>query len=115
MGKEEQKHREELGARIKSWREYTGYSQEDLAKYLNIPRSGVSQIEQGNRKIDSNELQKLSKLFQCSMDDLVGQETDAPDTLSLVAREAAGLSEEDKSEILRFAKFLQSKARDDTK
>ena len=104
--------RRTLGARLKEAREYSGYSQEDVASYLGTPRSAVSLIESGARKLDALDLQKLSTLYQRSMEELTGQPLEPSDTdsVSMVARAAAELSEEDQSEVLRFAQFLRARS-----
>lgn len=100
-----------LGQRLKNAREYRGFSQEDVAACLSIPRSAVSLIESGDRKIDALELSKIAKLFDCSIDEL----TDEPQqnvnaaSIEMVARLAAKLSEEDRAEVLRFAQFLTAR------
>jgi transcriptional regulator with XRE-family HTH domain len=100
-----------LGARLKDAREYRGFSQEDVAKALGISRSAVSLIESAARRLDILELRKLAALYQGRMEELTGeqaQDTD-PDSIRLVARAAAALSPEDRSEVLRFAQFLQAR------
>src|SRR6267142_6822868 len=51
----------ELGRRIRGIRENRGFTQQDLADLLSIPRPAMVQIEAGNRSLDSVELMKLSK------------------------------------------------------
>jgi|SRR5437667_9997196 len=104
-----------LGTRIKDARTYRGFSQEEVATFLGVSRSSVSLMESGQRGLDSLELRKLSQLFECSIDELVG-ETVPPKTaqssnIAMVARAAARLSDEDRKEVLRFAQFLQSRKR----
>jgi transcriptional regulator with XRE-family HTH domain len=60
-----------LGQRIRQHRDQIGYSQDDLATYLSIPRPSVSQIENGQRSVDGSELVKLAELFQVSVDELL--------------------------------------------
>jgi len=103
-----------LGMRLKDAREYRGYSQEDVAKYLGIPRSAISLTESGVRRLDILELQKLARLYQCPLEELTGNSSPTtqevePDSIKLVARAAAALSPEDRSEVLRFAQFLQAR------
>jgi Zn-dependent peptidase ImmA (M78 family)/predicted HTH domain antitoxin len=52
----------ELGQRIRQARESVSMSQDDVASRLEIPRSAISLIESGKRKIDSLELQTFSRL-----------------------------------------------------
>jgi len=57
-----------IGNRIKEIREREGLSQEGLAKRMEISRVAVSQIENGKRRICTEELIALSKIFNVSTD-----------------------------------------------
>lgn len=107
----EAKDRVALGNRLKEAREYRGFSQEEVSEYLKLPRSAISLIESGDRKLDILELKKLAKLYQCSIDELSGaaKPKEEPEAIRMVARTAAELSKEDLDEVLRFAQFLQSR------
>lgn len=100
-----------LGARLKEMREYRGFSQDEVAQYLGIPRSAVSLMESGARGLDVLEVRKLAALYHCSIDDLTANDTPHVDqqSIALVARATATLSPEDREEVLRFAEFLQSR------
>lgn len=63
-----------LGQKIKKLREDLGWSQEVLASKLNLPRPAISQIESGQRKIDSLEIKKIAKLFNTSLDELLTED-----------------------------------------
>src|ERR1700704_6697285 len=56
--------RQVLGERLKEAREYVGLKQDDVAKKLGIPRSALSNVEAGARKVDAIELAQLAKLYQ---------------------------------------------------
>ena len=60
-----------LGQKIKKLREQMGWSQEIFASKLNLPRPAISQIESGQRKVDSLELKKIAELFSVSIDELL--------------------------------------------
>src|SRR6516162_9788244 len=64
----------ELGSRLRRVRESRGYTQEEVAELLGIPRSSVVQIESGNRSVDSLELMKLSEAFGFDPKDLFADE-----------------------------------------
>jgi transcriptional regulator with XRE-family HTH domain len=101
-----------LGARLKETREYRGFSQDDVARYLGVPRSAISLIESGARGLDILELRKLAKLYECSLQELTGEtpsQVIEPESIKMVARAAAALSPQDRSEVLRFAQFLQAR------
>lgn len=53
-----------LSERLKQAREYMGLKQEDVAKSVGIPRSALSNVEAGTRKVDAIELSRLAKLYQ---------------------------------------------------
>lgn len=65
-----------LGLKVKKLREEKGISQESLAELLKIPRASLSQIENGERRINAEELSALSKIFNVSSDNLLGSEQD---------------------------------------
>src|SRR5436309_8070738 len=105
----DEKDRATIGARLRETREYSGFSQEDVAKYLGVPRSAISLIESGARGVDILELKKIAKLYQCGVDELTGAETfdlAGPDSIKLVARAADDLLPEDRIEVLRLEQIL---------
>lgn len=70
-----------FGQRIKELREQCGMSQQKLAGMLGISRPTISQIENGERKIYAEELIKLSKLFNVSVEVLLNLEKQPKVTL----------------------------------
>jgi transcriptional regulator with XRE-family HTH domain len=103
--------RVDLGDRLREAREYLELSQDEVAKALKIPRSAISLIESGQRRVDALELRELAKLYQCSVASLSGEESPAamPEDVAHLARAAATLTENDRSELARFAEFLRSR------
>ena len=65
-----------LGARLREIREYLGISQQNVAQATGIQRTAVSDIERGQRKVDSLELRKLSKLYRYPVSYLLGESGD---------------------------------------
>lgn len=104
-----------LGDRLKQAREYVGLKQEDVAKHLSIPRTALSNIEAGQRKVDALELSRMSKLYQRPLNwftnDTEVDVTEVPSEVAHVARAAASLSSQDRQELARFADFLKSRAK----
>lgn len=107
--------RQVLAEKLRQAREYVGLKQEDVARRLNIPRSALSNIEAGQRKVDALELSELAKLYQRPIAWFTGEEAAAteelPAEVAHVARAAASLSQQDRQELARFADFLKSRAR----
>lgn len=79
--------KEKISNRIKEIREGIGLSQEDLAKRMGISRVAVSQIENGKRKICTEELIQLSKIFNISTDILLNIEEDIEVILEKIKEE----------------------------
>ncbi|MFH1554743.1 MAG: helix-turn-helix transcriptional regulator [Pseudomonadota bacterium] len=105
-----------LGEKLRKAREYVGLKQEDVAKHLDIPRSALSNIESGMRKVEALELSRLSKLYQRPVAWFTGDDTpiaghELPPEVAHVARAAAALSKQDRQELANFAEFLRSRAR----
>lgn len=67
----------ELGRRIRSAREKASLSQDVVAQHLGLPRSAVSLIESGKRKVDSLELQKFSRLVGKSVLFFLNEESES--------------------------------------
>lgn len=102
--------RVQLGSRLRAAREYRGFSQDDVARHLGVPRSAVSLMESGSRRVEALELKRLSELYSCTMEELTGSsdESQPPESVQMLARAASALSPEDRQEVLQFAEFLRS-------
>ena len=103
-----------IGLRLKEAREYLALSQDEVAKAVEISRPAISLIESGERKVDAVELKKFSQLYQQPVDYFIsGEKISAgePKELAYLTRAATKLTKEDRAELLRFAKFLQSKSK----
>ena len=107
--------RQRLAERLRIAREYVGLKQDDVARHLAIPRSALSHIEAGQRRVDALELSRLAKLYQRPVTWFTGEEnppeTELPEEVAHVARAAASLSSQDRQELARFADFLKSRAK----
>lgn len=100
-----------LAARLREAREYVQLSQEEVAQILQIPRSAISLIEKGDRKVDALELKQLARLYQRSVESLTGMEAppELPQEVAHLARTASKLTSRDLEELTRFAQFLQAR------
>ena len=106
--------RQTLGERLRVAREYVGLKQDDVARHLAIPRSALSHIETGQRKVDALELTRMAKLYQRPVNYFTGEQdisSELPEEVAHVARAAASLSSQDRQELARFADFLKSRAK----
>jgi transcriptional regulator with XRE-family HTH domain len=101
-----------MGERLRQAREYLGFSQEEVAKYLNVSRSALSNIETGQRKVDALELKKLASLYKRPVTHFTGEDPAdlaVGEEVAHLARKASELSSEDRAELGRFADFLRAK------
>jgi transcriptional regulator with XRE-family HTH domain len=105
---------EQLAKRLREVREYLNLSQQFVADKTGIPRSAVSDIERGARKVDSLELRKLARLYMYPVGYFLGDE-EAGDDVRALARAVTDLTEGDRAEVVRFAQFLRYSADADRK
>lgn len=106
-------YRRQLGVRLRETREYLGLSQEEVARYLGIPRTALSNIETGQRRVDALELKRLAQLYKQPVGYLTGESpapSDLPEDVAHLARAAANLSQRDREELRRFAEYLRARA-----
>ena len=82
-----------IGSIIKSLREGSGFTQQNIAKYLNVDQSLISKFEAGERPISADMLEKLATLFGCSMS--IFNETGGEVKPLSFALRASEISEED--------------------
>ena len=101
-----------LGDRLREARKYLGLNQEEVATTIGVPRTALSDIESGQRRVEALELSRLAQLYQRSVSYFTGDEVDIefPPQVAHLARQAAELSENDLEELGRFAEFLRSRA-----
>ena len=61
----------EIGQRTAELRKRAGISQQKLAEMLGVSRTTITQIESGKRKVSADELARLSKIYNLSVDSLL--------------------------------------------
>lgn len=105
MSDETEEHTE-IGNRLREAREYVGLLQDDVANALGIPRTSLSALEAGKRKVSGVELRRLARLYRRSVAWLLGEEEVVLSDTEPLFRATAQLSEQDKEQVLKFAEFL---------
>jgi transcriptional regulator with XRE-family HTH domain len=107
-----------LASRLREAREFANLSQQFVAEQTGIPRSAISDIERGSRRVESLELKRLAALYRMPLTYFLGDNDElagtAPDpTVQALARAASEMTDGDRREVLRFAMFLQNFERPD--
>lgn len=99
-----------LGSRLKEVREYLNFSQQYISDRTGIPRSAVSDIERGARKVDSLELKKLARLYSYPVAYFLDADEDAEvgsHAIAAMARALSPLGRTEREQVYRFAEFLR--------
>ena len=102
-----------LGEKLRQAREYVGFSQDEVARFLKIPRTAVTNMESGQRKVEALELKRLAELYRQPVGHFTGEDdasASLPADVAHLARQAAKLSVKDREELGRFADFLKQRA-----
>lgn len=106
---------EDLARRLKDQRTFLNLSQQFVSEQAGIPRSAISDIERGTRRVESIELKRLAELYRMPVDYFLGRDADedvdgAPldPTVKALARTASRMNDQEKEQVLRFALFLQN-------
>lgn len=101
--------------KIKELRSELGFTQKDIAKNLGCNQTAVGKYERGELEPNIQTLIKLSNIFGCSVDYLIGNESDyeivnVTSQLTKPQSELLSvfnlLSEEDQFQVIGFAKAL---------
>lgn len=98
---------ENLGRRLKSLREKTRFTQEEIAKMIGVRRLVITNIENGTRKITAEELYFFSKIYGLSMEELYTGE-DKEKIIAKFSRKFDELSNKSKKEVLEFIEFKKN-------
>ncbi|MDP8923628.1 MAG: helix-turn-helix domain-containing protein [Chloroflexota bacterium] len=97
-----------LAERLREAREYLGLSQQFVAQHTGIPRVAISAIENGKRRVEALEIESLAALYRYPVSHFLEEAPEEAATVRALAREAHGLTDRDRQEVLRFAQFLKS-------
>jgi transcriptional regulator with XRE-family HTH domain len=102
---------------IKNMREERGLMQKEVAAHIDVDKSTYSKIEKGTRDVSVEELSKIARLFNVTIDKLVNDEGNTPTEITLEDKSAIEqiqliqqLDEEDKQTVFRIIdKMLTTK------
>jgi transcriptional regulator with XRE-family HTH domain len=94
-----------LAREIRAARRRTGLSQQQVADRTAIPRSALSAIERGRRKIGAVELKRVADATGVSIETLLGEDGGPSDTA--LARLLDQMDAPDRDAVLRYAGWLR--------
>lgn len=66
-----------IGGKIKSLREQSGFTQANIAKYLKVDQSFISKVEKNERLITTDMLERLSALFGITIENFYAEDMEA--------------------------------------
>ncbi len=102
-----------LANRLREAREFANLSQGFVAEQTGLSRSAISEIERGQRRVESLELKRLAAVYRMPIEYFLG--TDDPElaavpdqTVQALTRATQDMTPDNRREILRFALFLQN-------
>ena len=107
--------------RIKKLREEFNMTQQDLANKLQSSKSVIGLYENETRKPSMEILIKLSEIFNCSIDYLLGKtdvrnyDKDEQEFRFAYHKDMEGLTDEEISDALRFYKEMKKRVENDKK
>lgn len=102
---------EALAQRLREAREYLNLSQQFVSDQTGLPRSAISDIERGTRRVDSLELKQLAALYRRPMAFFLGEEDEIAESAvatEALARVTKGMEAPEMEQLLRFAQFLRT-------
>ena len=97
-----------LGEWLKQEREYRGFSQDEVARYLGMPPAAFSLIESGARDISPEHVRRLAKLFRIRLKSLQSHDAVHAESFPLPTPARATLSPTDRDELRRFVQYLRT-------
>lgn len=100
-----------LASRLRDTREYLDLSQQFVSEQTGIPRSAISDIERGERRVESLELKRLAQLYGVTVSYFLEESADGDKSTRVLARMLGDLDEEQREEVRRFASYLRHSSR----
>lgn len=98
-----------VAQRLKQARELAGLSQSQAAKFMDLHRPTISEIEANRRKVSANELAQFAEIYRVEPNWLLGRNEENLENseIALAAREIAKLNEEDREKLFALLKVFR--------
>ena len=99
-----------LGQRLKEAREYRGLPLDHVAQHIGVSHATLSLMESGKRNVSAVELGQLAKLYKTTAESLAGYGSSDDESINTLAQATSTLSDKDREEVIRFAKYLRARS-----
>lgn len=97
-----------IGRNIKSYREKSHLSQEEVAEFLGVSRELISYYENGRREIQLEKLEKLTDLFGIELINLLEEDLSIMEADLAFAFRSDGLEQRDLEHISNFHRIIKN-------
>lgn len=97
-----------VGENLKKIREFSGFTQKQIAEAIGIERSAYSNYEAGTRDVPYDVLEKISNIFGCEPYILFEDDVLADNEILAAAFRISDLDESDLKEISNFKDIVKS-------
>lgn len=100
----------ELAKRLKAYRNFKHLTQKEVAKYLSVPHSAISDIENGKRDITVGELNILSHLYGRSVEEIMSGKKYDYYNIANIARLLSELPDNDLKEVMFIIEYKRKRS-----
>ncbi len=97
-----------ISKNIRSMREASGFTQEQVAQFLGIGRSAYSNYETGDRELPLEVMERLADLYGCDMYLLYEEDADVVKNMLTTAFRVDNLSADDMKQIAGFKAVVKN-------
>lgn len=98
-----------LAKRLKTYRNFKHLTQKDVATYLNVPHSAISDIENGKRDVSVGELKILSSIYGRSVEEIISGKKYDYYNIANIARLLTELPDEDLKEVMFIIEYKRKR------
>lgn len=97
-----------IAKNIKLMREFSDFTQENVASFLGITRSAYSNYELGTRELPLEHMENLADLYGCDAYILYEEDTDVVNNMLTTAFRVDNLSAEDMAQVAAFKRMVKN-------
>ena len=99
----------DLAKRLRAYRKFKHLTQKDVATYLDVPHSAISDIENGKRDITVGELKIFSNLYGRSVEEIISGKKYDYYNIANIARLLTELPDDDLKEVMFIIEYKRKR------